>query len=131
MDDDIASLIIFYSATEERPCVLLQWRCGGGKFLRGKTAENIKCPCAFVLHDNRRGYTFEYAIEWDMVQMTPPKNGECRANTWNIHFSDADGVACTGQIVENVFPGAAERLGPDRFTWLYQSHLWGKAVFTD
>ena len=63
--------------------------------------------------------------------MTPPKIGECRANTWNIHFSDAEGIYCTGQIVENVLIGAEKFFGPKDLQLIYHSHFWGKAVFVN
>ena len=129
VDDNIASFIIFYSDHDDKPRIQLQWRCSGGKQPSGKRFGDLDCPCVFVRHDDGLGYTFECAIDWKKSQMEPPKPSEMRANTWNIHFSDAQGKFCTGQIVENVFPDATERLGPNRLPWLFQSHLWGKAVF--
>ena len=129
VDDNIASFIVFYSDQNDKPRIQLQWRCAGGKQPPGKRSVDLDCPCVFVRHDDGLGYTFECAIDWMKSQMEPPKSGETRANNWNIHFSDAQGVFCTGQIVENVFPGATERLGQNRIPWLYHSHLWGRAVF--
>ena len=60
-------------------------------------------------HSDGRGYTFEYAMEWIAVGMTPPKPGESRPNNWNIHFSNGGGMTCCGQIIEFVGTGPAER----------------------
>ena len=85
---------------------------------------------AYLKHADGRGFVFEYAIEWALVGIIPPKIGEVRANTWNIHFSDAAGEACSGQIIENVSKNipASYRDVPPRGYYQYPS-IWGKAVF--
>lgn len=47
-----------------------------------------KGPGACREHSDGRGYTFEYAMEWIAVGMTPLKPGESRPNNWNVHFSN-------------------------------------------
>ena len=85
---------------------------------------------AYRRHHDGRGYTFEYAVEWRAVGIVPPKAGETRVNTWNIHFSDADGIACTGQIVENTAAIIPEK-NKDRslISYCFFPPTWGKAVF--
>lgn len=85
---------------------------------------------AYREHSDGRGYAFEYAIEWSAVGIEPPRPGETRANTWNIHFSDAAGAVCTGQIVENTAAEIPKRLSALLpYSWCYYPPLWGKAVF--
>ena len=60
-------------------------------------------------HRDGRGYAFEYAFDWSKIGIAPPKPGETRANTWNIHFSDGEGIAGTGQIAENVVSPLPEK----------------------
>ena len=85
---------------------------------------------AYRLHRDGRGYTFEYAVEWETVAIVPPKQGETRANNWNIHFSDGDGVVCTGQIVENLASQIPEKYSRILLlSYCYYPPIWGKAVF--
>lgn len=85
---------------------------------------------AYVKHADGRGFDFEYAVEWEIVGIAPPKKGEARANTWNIHFSDAVGEACSGQIIENVSKNIPEMYKDALLTAYYQyPATWGKAVF--
>ena len=85
---------------------------------------------AYRKHRDGRGYTFEYAVDWHSIEVDPPKSGEIRANTWNIHFSDDKGLVCTGQISENArdpIPDCYKSLRP--VSYCYWPQLWGKAVF--
>ena len=85
---------------------------------------------AYRKHADGRGYAFEYAIEWAAVGITPPKSGEVRANTWNIHFSDGFGEACSGQMVENVAVNIPELYRSKSPIYYFMYPLtWGKAVF--
>ena len=85
---------------------------------------------AYRKHADGRGYAFEYAVEWTAVGITPPKSGEVRANTWNIHFSDSVGEACSGQMVENVAENIPESYGNKDpiYFYMYPS-IWGRAMF--
>jgi hypothetical protein len=62
--------------------------------------------------------------------MAPPKSGETRPNTWNIHFSDRVGEACSGQMVENVAENIPESYGNKDpiYFYMYPS-IWGRAMF--
>lgn len=85
---------------------------------------------AYLKHADGRGFAFEYAVEWALVGIAPPKVGEARANTWNIHFSDSQGEACSGQIIENISKTIPERYENLLLTSYYQyPSTWGKAVF--
>ena len=81
-------------------------------------------------HGDRRGYSFEYSVEWPALKIVPPEEGETRANNWNIHFSDGEGLAAVGQIAENfaeTLPPKYCRV-PSHFCFYYPT-TWGKAVF--
>ena len=98
-DDDLVSLIMFYDSASGVA------RLSSHRRMRRKITTDLAADSwrgAYRLHRDGRGYTFEYAVEWETAAIVPPKQGETRANNWNIHFSDGDGVVCTGQIVENL-----------------------------
>jgi hypothetical protein len=85
---------------------------------------------AYSKHGDGRGYAFEYAIEWAAIGMASPKPGETRPNTWNIHFSDRVGEACSGQMVENVAENIPESYGNMDPIYFYRHpSIWGTAVF--
>ena len=127
-DNGLVSLILFYDDVAGRARL---------KAHRRLHSMPIEIPpdawCgAFCRHRDGHGYTFEYAISWMAVGVTPPKAGEVRANTWNIHFSDAYGVACTGQIVENVVAKIPRHpLYQQVCNYCFFPPAWGKAVFSE
>ena len=85
---------------------------------------------AYRKHADGRGYAFEYAVEWTAVGITPPKSGEVRANTWNIHFSDGAGEVCSGQMVENISDNIPEPYrGMSPIYFFQHPSTWGRAVF--
>lgn len=128
-DDGLVSLILFYDDVEGRV------RLKAHRRLRPTLPIEIPPDAwrgAYRRHRDGRGYTFEYAIAWMAVGVTPPKVGEVRANTWNIHFSDASGVACTGQIVENVVAKIPRHpLCQQVCNYCFFPQTWGKAVFSN
>ena len=127
-DDDLITLVMYYDSAS----------CMARLFSHRRLREQLPIDVppdawrgAYREHRDGRGYTFEYAFDWRKIGIVPPKPGETRANTWNIHFSDGEGVVCTGQIAENVLPDAVKQIAPSRFPWIFQTHLWGKAIFAD
>ena len=126
-DDDLISLVMYYDSASGAARLYSHRRM--------RRQRQIDLPTdawcgAYNEHRDGRGYTFEYAFDWSKIGIVPPKPGETRANTWNVHFSDGEGQVCTGQIAENVrdpIPDCHKSLRP--VSYCYWPPLWGKAVF--
>ena len=77
------------------------------------------------------GYTLEYAIPWRLLhcESDPPRAGDVMGALWTVHWSDAEGRICFGQLtdVTNQNPPASPPLSPAAF-FLSGPH-WGRAVF--
>ena len=98
-DECLVSLMMLHD------CVLGEARLIVHKRMRRQETLDIPSDAwrgAYRKHRDGRGYVFEYAIDWSSIEVAPPKSGETRANTWNVHFGDGDGIVCVGQISENV-----------------------------
>lgn len=131
-DNGLLSLVLYNDSRSGKARIAVHRRM--------RMAEYLEVPdgswCAeYGMHGDGRGYAFEYAVEWRAVGMTPPKPGEVRPNTWNIHFSDSAGTTCVGQIAENLVHGKlkwrAWGADGDEFKgqYCFNPHLWGRAVF--
>lgn len=61
----------------------------------------------FVKDDDGRGYTVEFAIPWRFLHagQDPPRAGDVLGALWMVHWSDADGILCRGQMVDITRPG--------------------------
>ena len=126
-DEGLVSIILLYD--EEKKSAEIRVHTS----IRGETSivvpdgswRGIYCESG-----DRRGYTFEYAIDWRAAGIEPPEAGEVRANNWNIHFSDAAGMDCMGQIAENFAYELPRRYAhvPPHYRFYYPI-TWGKAVF--
>ena len=77
------------------------------------------------------GYTLEYAIPWRLLHCEgdPPRAGDVMGALWTVHWSDADGRICFGQLVDvtNQNPPASPTASPASY-FLIGPH-WGRAVF--
>jgi hypothetical protein len=77
------------------------------------------------------GYTLEYAIPWRLLhcESDPPRAGDVMGALWTVHWSDADGRICFGQLVDvtNQNPPASPTASPAAY-FLMGPH-WGRAVF--
>ena len=126
-DDGLASLVMYYDSASGEARISLHRR------MRRQQLVDLPSDAwrgAYHEHRDERGYTFEYAFDWRKIGIVPPKPGEMRANTWNIHFSDGEGVVCTGQIVENIASPSPEKYGTKPL-WdcCYNPPTWGKMRF--
>lgn len=126
-DEDLVSLIMFYDSASGVA------RLSSHRSMRRQRQINLPSDAwcgVYSEHRDGRGYTFEYAFAWREMGVVPPKPGEMRANTWNIHFSDGEGLFCTGQISENVRDPIPDRYKSMRpMSYCYWPPTWGKAMF--
>ncbi|MEW4564830.1 FecR domain-containing protein [Bremerella sp. JC770] len=68
------------------------------------------------------GYTFEYAIDYDLLNASPPQPGDVWPATLAIHWSDEAGRTCMGRLIEIT--------NPDEVPFLtFDAASWGKLVF--
>lgn len=86
---------------------------------------------AFQKDADGLGYTLEYAIPWQLLhcESDPPRAGDVMGALWTVHWSDAEGRICFGQLVDvtNQNPPASPTVSPASF-FLSGPH-WGRAVF--
>jgi len=86
---------------------------------------------AFQMDADGLGYTLEYAIPWRLLhcESDPPRAGDVMGALWTVHWSDADGRICFGQLVDvtNRNPPASPTAWPGAY-FLIGPH-WGRAVF--
>jgi hypothetical protein len=126
-DEGLVSLILYYDADSGSVRISVH------RGMRRQTYLDVPRDAwngAYRRHGDGAGYAFEYSIEWTAAGIAPPECGETRANTWNIHFGDSEGLSCSGQISENVVPDVPRKYR--RFSvgsFCYLPPLWGKAVF--
>lgn len=94
-------------------------------------AARFRNPRSLVKDANGLGYTLEYAIPWRRLhcEKDPPRAGDVMGALWMVHWSDADGQICFGQLVDvtNQNPPASPAASPETF-FLRGPH-WGRAVF--
>ena len=126
-DDDLVSLVMYYDSMSGES------RLSSHRRMRRQKTLDMSSDAwrgAYRKHPDGRGYAFEYAVDWRSIEVAPPKPGETRANTWNIHFSDGEGLVCTGQISENVRDPIPDRYKSMRpVSYCYWPPTWGKAMF--
>lgn len=126
-DDDLVSLVMYYDSMSGES------RLSSHRRMRRQKTLDMSSDAwrgAYRKHPDGRGYAFEYAVDWRSIEVAPPKPGETRANTWNIHFSDGEGLFCTGQISENVRDPIPDRYKSMRpMSYCYWPPTWGKAMF--
>ena len=127
-DDDLVSLVMYYDSASGAARLSLLRRLRRPK-------QTIDFPSdawrgVYNEHRDGRGYTFEYAFDWRKIGMIPPRPGETRANTWNIHFSDGEGIVCTGQIAENITLPLPEKYVDISFVnSCFYPPAWGRMEF--
>ena len=126
-DDDLISLVMYYDSAFGAA------RLYSHRRMRRQQSADISSDAwsgAHSKHCDGRGFTFEYAFDWSKIGIVPPKPGETRANTWNVHFSDGEGLVCTGQIAENISVPLSGKNGRiSSLSCCFYPPTWGKVVF--
>lgn len=122
----LSSFVMYYDADDGRPALCFHHGIRKGY---GQSVSQDAWKGAYRRHADGRGYSFEYAMNWSGFGVMPPKPGERRPNHWNIHFSDANGLVCSGQIVENVMEPIPEAYADVLLHDYFFYPVWGTAVF--
>ncbi len=78
-----------------------------------------------------RGYTLEYAIPWRLLRCAedPPRPGDVMAALWMVHWSDAEGRLCRGQLVDVTHPRATALGKVPPYLFFQNGPCWGRATY--
>jgi len=92
--------------------------------LHGTTVNPPGYRGAFVKDADGQGYTFEYFVPWELLHAAedPPRGGDVLGAMALVHWSDAEGQAWQGQLIDVANPGV-------RGWNFYNAATWGKAVY--
>ena len=126
-NERVTSLILWHDARSERASLHLQHSFE----LESPAAVPAGWKGTFQKDADGLGYTLEYAIPWRLLhcENDPPRAGDVMGALWTVHWSDADGRICFGQLVDvtNQNPPASPTASPASY-FLIGPH-WGRAVF--
>ncbi|MHC2069786.1 FecR domain-containing protein [Bremerella sp. T1] len=114
----VVHLGMWYSKEQQASQLMLQY--GIDCKVHKQTAEGWQG--AFRRDPDGLGYTFEYAIDYELLNAKPPEPGDVWPSTLAIHWSDKLGRTCMGQLIENTNPDQVPFKTFDALTW-------GKLVF--
>lgn len=129
ISDRIANIIMWYDRRQKRARI---------RFAYGFDSHGTITPAegwqgVFVKDPDGRGYTLEYAIPWSLLhtEADPPRAGDVMGALWMVHWSDADGVLCRGQLVDVTRPAfdseRSRRISPG--SYFQFGRAWGRAEF--
>ncbi len=128
-------------STSERVTSLVLWHDArsGQASLHLQHSFELESPAAtpagwkgtFQMDADGLGYTLEYAIPWRLLhcESDPPRAGDVMGALWTVHWSDADGRICRGQLVDVSNPQARSRAGVHPPSFFLDGTTWGRAVF--
>jgi hypothetical protein len=126
-NERVKSLILWHDAKSGRASLDLQHSFE----LEPAAAAPAGWKGAFQMDADGLGYTLEYAIPWRLLhcESDPPRAGDVMGALWTVHWSDADGRICFGQLVDvtNQNPPASQTPHPPAF--FLSGPYWGRAVF--
>jgi len=123
----ITGIVMWYDAQADRARIKL----GRGLDYHDPVADPPGWQGAFRKTAEGRGYTLEYVISWRLLNSSdrPPKAGDTLAALWMVHWSDAEGRAARGQLVEvtNHQPHPGQEIPP--YVYFQNGPSWGKALY--
>ena len=127
LSDRVVSIILSHDARTNEPRIRLQY----GFNFRVNESNPSGWRGAIRKDADGRGYTLEYAIPWRLLhcERDPPRAGDVMAALWMVHWSDADGRLCRGQLVEVTNPQARSQRGAAPPTFFQDGTTWGRAVY--
>ena len=125
LSDRVVSIIMSHDAQSNEARMRLQY----GFSFRG-SANPPGWRGAFRKDADGHGYTLEYAIPWRLLhcENDPPRAGDVMAALWMVHWSDADGRLCRGQLVEVTNPQGRSKSGVTPATFSTNGSTWGRAI---
>ena len=125
--DRVVSIIMSHDAQSNKARMLLNY----GFYHSDSVSNRPGWRGAFRKDADGRGYTLEYAIPWSLLncETDPPRAGDVMAALWMVHWSDADGRLCRGQLVEVTNPQARSKPGATPSTFFRDGATWGRAVY--
>ena len=124
----VTSLILSYDKSAEQPRLRLQHGFIFTPSAGPRPPEGWKGQ--FRMDTDGRGYTLEYAIPWRLLNCAedPPRAGDSMAALWMVHWSDANGRVCRGQLVDVTSPQSQARgISPTHF--FLHGPTWGRAEY--
>ncbi len=126
LSERVVSLILSHDAQSDEPRIRLQY---GFRFRN--ESQPLGWRGAFRKDADGRGYTLEYAIPWRLLhcEKDPPRPGDVMAALWMVHWSDADGRLCRGQLVEVTNPQARSKPDVTPPSFFTDGSTWGRAVY--
>ena len=126
LSDRVVSIIMSHDARSDEARMRLQY----GFSFRG-SANPPGWRGAFRKDADGHGYTLEYAIPWRLLncENDPPRAGDVMTALWMVHWSDADGRLCRGQLVEVTNPQARSKSGVTPPMFFLDGTTWGRAIY--
>ena len=126
LSDRVVSIIMSHDAQSNEARMRLQY---GFSFLDSANPPGWRG--AFRKDADGRGYTLEYAIPWRLLhcENDPPRAGDVMAALWMVHWSDADGRLCRGQLVEVTNPQTRSKPGMSPPMFFQHGATWGRAIY--
>lgn len=123
----VTSLILWHDARSGRASLHLQHSFE----LESPAATPAGWKGTFQKDADGLGYTLEYAIPWRLLhcESDPPRPGDVMGALWTVHWSDADGRICRGQLVDVSNPQARSRAEVHPPSFFLDGTTWGRAVF--
>jgi hypothetical protein len=128
MSDRVISIIMSHDAKSNQPRIRLQY----GFDYHANDTDPIGWEGAFRKDSDGKGYTLEYRIPWLLLHCAddPPRAGDLMAALWMVHWSDAEGRICRGQLVDVTNhqppPGMSE-VPP--YIFFRNGPCWGRAIY--
>jgi hypothetical protein len=126
-NDRLVHLTMWRFEPEQRPCLFIEY----GMDSEPTAVNPSGYRGAFRRDEDGRGYTLEYAIDWELLAAgdDPPQAGDELAAAWTVHWSDPGGQSWRGHLVDviDAEETAADK-GMGRWTFV-RAATWGKAIY--
>jgi hypothetical protein len=118
--DRLCFITLWYYQPARQACLHLRY----GMDLHGTTVNPPGYRGAFKPDADGQGYTFEYALPWELLHASadPPREGDTLGAMWLAHWSDAQGQTWQGQLIDVANPR-------ERGWNFYNAGTWGRAIY--
>lgn len=125
----VVSMILTYDSAAEKPGLELHY----GLDFKRPASPPEGWSGTFRRDADGQGYTLEYSVPWRLLncESNPPRAGDTLASLWTVHWSDADGRICRGQLIDVTSddPAAAQETSPANYFQF--GPTWGRARVID